>query len=375
MKKFSTIAALLAAGLSFTQGVSFASPAEATIAQAQAIANNSKCTFLPDAPDKHLVVRGDTLWSISAQFLQNPWCWPQVWGMNKEDIRNPHWIYPGQIVYFDRVNQRLRLANVGGSGVGDGAAGGVPVVKWTPRSRVEGLGADAIPSIPSAIIDPFLSQPLVIERNALDRTPRIISASEGRVNIGQGEKAYVRGDLDGGTSFQVFRPGVALKDPDTGVVIGYEAAFVGTMKLDHEAGDDGDVHTFVVVKSKEEMSVGDRLSPQPPTPIINYVPHPPSQEIKSRVVSVYGGVNVAGQNQIVALNRGSESGLDVGTVLSLERHGETIRDKTDDNRLVKLPDELYGDVFIFRVFDTMSYGLIMQVKDIVKVGDVARSPQ
>jgi len=377
MKKFSTIAAILAVGLSFVPVVSCAMPADANIAQAQTVAKSSKCTFLPDAPDKHEVVRGDTLWGISAQFLQNPWCWPQVWGMNKEDIHNPHWIYPGQIVYFDRANQRLRLANVSGNGNGDGdgMAGGVPTVKWTPRSRVEGLGADAIPSIPSAVIEPFLSQPLIIERNALDRTPRIISASESRVNLGQGEKAYVRGDLDGGTSFQVFRPGVALKDPDNGSVIGYEAAFVGTVKLDREASDEGDVHTFVVVKSKEEMSVGDRLLPLPPTPILNYVPHPPSDDIRARVVSVYGGVSVAGQNNIVSINRGSESGIDTGTVLSLERHGEIINDRTDENRLVKLPDELYGSIFIFRVFDNISYGLIMQVTDFVNVGDVARSPQ
>ncbi|MFZ6848412.1 LysM peptidoglycan-binding domain-containing protein [Undibacterium sp. RuRC25W] len=374
MKKFSTIAAFFAAGLSFTHGVSFASPADASIAQAQAIANSSKCAFLPDAPDKHLVVRGDTLWGIAAQFLQNPWCWPEVWGMNKEDIHNPHWIYPGQIIYFDRVNQRLRLANVAGNGNGDGSAGGIPLVKWTPHSRVEGIGADAITSIPASIIEPFLSQPLVIERNALDRTPRIIAASEGRVNTGQGEKSYVRGDLNGGTSFQVFRPGVALKDPDTGLVIGYEAAFVGTMKLEREAGEEGDVHTFIVVKSKEEMSIGDRLIPLPPTPIINYVPHPPSKDIRARIVSIYGGVNAAGQNQIVAINRGRDNGVDLGTVLSLERHGATIRDLTDEKRLVKLPDELYGNVFIFRVFDTISYGLIMQVRDIVKVGDVARSP-
>ncbi|MFZ6755415.1 LysM peptidoglycan-binding domain-containing protein [Undibacterium sp. Dicai25W] len=372
MKKFSTITAILVAGISFAPGVSFATPADASIAQAQAVANSSKCTFLPDAPDKHEVVKGDTLWAISAQFLKNPWCWPQVWGMNKEDIRNPHWIYPGQIVYFDRVNQRLRLGNVSGT---NGAGGGVPSVKWTPHSRVEGLGVDAIPSIPSSVIEPFLSQPLIVERTTLDRTPRIVSASESRVNLGQGEKAYVRGDLDGGTSFQVFRPGVALKDPETQAVIGYEAAFVGTLKLDREAGDEGDVHTFIVVNSKEEMSAGDRLLPLPPTPILSYVPHPPSDDLRARIVSVYGGVSVAGQNQIVTINRGSESGVDVGTVMALERHGVTIRDRTDDNREVKLPDELYGNVFIFRVFDNISYGLVMQVRDFVKVGDVARSPQ
>ena len=371
MKKFSTIAAILVGSLPFASSSAFAAPGEATIAQAQVVARSSKCAFLPDAPDKHVVVSGDTLWGISSKFLQNPWCWPQVWGMNKEEIRNPHWIYPGQIVYFDRANQRLRLGNVSGNGV----VGGVPTVKLSPRSRVEGLGANAIPAIPASAIEPFLVHPMIVEVNTLERTPRIVAAPESKVNMGQGEKTYVRGDLDGGTSFQVFRPGVPLKDPDNGNIIGYEAAFVGTVKLAREPDDNNDVYTFNVVNSKLEMSVGDRLLPVTPTPILSCVPHPPEDEIRARVVSVYGGVSVAGQNQIITINRGKEHGLDLGTVLSLQRYGEVITDRTDGNRKVKLPDEQYGHVFIFRLFDNISYGLVMQVTDFVKVGDVARSPQ
>ncbi len=122
------------------------------------------------------------------------------------------------------------------------------------------------------------------------------------------------------------------------------------------------------------MSVGDRLLPVPPTPIMSYVPHPPYDDVKARVVSIYGGVSVAGQNQIISINRGREHGLDLGTVLSLQRYGETVKDRTDNNRLIKLPDEKYGYVFIFRVFDTISYGLVMEVTDIVKVGDNVISP-
>ncbi|MBC3869273.1 LysM peptidoglycan-binding domain-containing protein [Undibacterium oligocarboniphilum] len=374
MKKFSTIAAFLVGGLSVMTSLALAAPGEAATAQAQAIARSSQCAFLADAPDKHEVVSGDTLWGIAGQFIRNPWCWPQVWGMNREEIRNPHWIYPGQIIYFDRANQRLRLANATGS---SGMEGGVPTVKLSPRSRVQGLGTNAIPSIPASAIEPFLSQPLIVEPSVLERTPRIVSASESRVNLGQGETAYVRGDLDGGTSFQVFRPGVPLKDPDNGSVIGYEAAFVGTVKLVREPDDTerSDVHTFSVVNTKEEMSIGDRLLPIPPTPILSYVPHPPVDEVNARVVSVYGGVSVAGQNQIIAINRGREHGLDLGTVLSLERYGQVMNDRTDNNRKIKLPDVHYGNVFIFRVFGTISYGLVMQVTDFVKVGDVARSPQ
>ncbi|MES2106191.1 MAG: LysM peptidoglycan-binding domain-containing protein [Pseudomonadota bacterium] len=363
MKKFSTIALVLAfafPALSATQA--FAQDAQARLA------GSDKCSFLPDAPDKHVVVRGDTLWGISGKFLANPWCWPQVWGMNRDEIRNPHWIYPGQIVYFDRVNGRLRLGQV---------IGGEPsgTTKLSPQLRTQGLGGDAIPAIPSNLIEPFLSQPLIVEEDQLLTAPRIVATQEGRVVLAKNDKAYVRGDLKGGTSFQVFRPGVALKDPETKKVIGFEAVFLGTVKLERTAkGNDG-VDTFIVVNAKEEMTVGDRLIPIPPTPILNYVPHPPEQVVAARVVSVYGGVGQGGQNNIISINRGANSGLNLGTVLELARFGEIVPDPTDKKNPVKLPDEKYGNLFIFRVFNNISYGLVMQVTNTVQVGDIVASPE
>jgi hypothetical protein len=284
--------------------------------------------------------------------------------MNKEEIRNPHWIYPGQIVFLDRVNGRLRLGNPLESGLNS----------LSPRVRVAGLGKDAIPAIPANAIEPFLSQPLIVENNELASSPRIIATQEGHVIVGKNDKVYVRGDLDGGTSFQVFKPGKPLKDPESKAIIGYEAVFLGTLKLLTEAKEEGGVHTFVVANAKEEMTVGDRLMPVPPTPILNYVPHPPEREVDARIVAVYGGVSQAGQNQIVSINRGKDQDLDLGTVLELYRYGKVINDTTDNKRRVKLPDELYGTLFIFRVFSNISYGLIMQVSDTVQVGDVAKSP-
>jgi hypothetical protein len=356
MTKFSTAALLLA----------FASSSYA--ATGTDVPKSSRCGFLPTAPDQHQVVRGDTLWGISGKFLQNPWCWPEVWGMNREQIRDPHWIYPGQIVYLDREAGRLRL----GKPVG---AGGIPTVKLTAQVRTEGLGVDAVPAIPSGVIEPFLSQPLIIEADEMKGTPRIVAADENRVLIGKNERAYVRGDLKDGTSFQVFRPGAPLRDPGTKQIIGYEAAYLGNVKLQRAARADNEAHAFTVVSSKEEMGVGDRLLPMPPTPIINYVPHPPEKAVDARIVSIYGGVNQAGQNQIVTINRGKGHGLDVGTVLELSRFGRTIIDRTDEKNLVKLPDHQYGNLFVFRVFNNISYGLVMQVTDTVQVGDFAKSPE
>jgi hypothetical protein len=330
-------------------------------------AKTSRCAFLPNAPDQHRVVRGDTLWDISGKFLVHPWCWPEVWGMNREQIRNPHWIYPGQIVYFDRAAGRLRL--------GKPLAGGVSTVRLSPQVRTEGIGQDAIPSIPATAIEPFLSQPLVVEEDELKDAPRIVAASEGRVILGKNDKAYVRGDLKGGTSFQVFRPGMPLKDPTTKAIIGYEAPYLGTVKLQRAAQAADEAHVFTVVNGKEEMGIGDRLLPMPPTPMVNYVPHPPEKQVDAQIVSIYGGVSQAGQNQIVSVNRGKADGIDPGTVLQLSRLGPIIADRTDNKTPVKLPDQQYGNLFIFRVFNNISYGLVMQVTDTVQIGDLAKSPE
>ncbi len=366
MKNFITVGARAAAAALLT-GL-LAAPAQA-----------ATCEFRANAPDQHLVVRGDTLWDISGKFLEHPWCWPQVWGMNKEEIRNPHWIYPGQVIYFDRAGRRLTLTRPGAGGMGTPNG----TLRLSPQLRTEGLGKDAIASIPSGVIEPFLSQPLVVETDELKGAPRIAATQQGRQFLGKDDKVYVRGDLKGGSSFQVFRPGNPLKDPVTKKLLAYEAVYLGTVKLQAEAKPGVDVHTFVVSEAKQEMGVGDLLMPAPPTGLRNYVPHQPDTFVDARVVSIYSGVQYAGQNQVVSINRGSIDGLDIGSVLQLYTRGETVQDKTvsktrfgfASKEMIKLPDEQSGTLFIFRVFKNISYGLIMQVTDPVVVGDVAKSPE
>ncbi|MEO7494825.1 MAG: peptidoglycan-binding protein, partial [Massilia sp.] len=191
-----------------------------------------------------------------------------------------------------------------------------------------------------------------------------------------------RGELKGGSVFQVFRPAAPLKDPETGKVIGYEAVFLGAVKLTAAAKPGVDVHTFTVTSSAQEMGIGDLLLPMPPTPLISYAPHAPARPVKARVVSVYSGVNYAGQNQIVSINRGSIDGLDVASVMPLYHFGKVVEDKGGKKpylgmgkSMIRLPDQQIGDLFIFRVFKNVSYGLIMQVTEPVEVGDVATSPE
>lgn len=343
-------------------------------------AGAAECRFKPNAPDQHVVVKGDTLWDISGTFLEHPWCWPQVWGMNREEIHNPHWIYPGQIVYFDRKNGRLSL-NPPDSG--DGSDGrGAGNARLSPQLRTEGLGKDAVKSIASSVIEPFLTRPLVVEADELAGAPRIAASQEGHLYLGKNDKVYVRGDLKGGSSFQVFRPGNPLVDPVTHKTMAHEAVYLGTVKLLAEASKGVDVHTFVVASSNQEMGVGDLLMPAPPTPMQNYAPHQPDRYVDARVMSIYAGVTYAGQNQVVSINRGSIDGLDIGAVLQLYHLGKTVADPggkrgwlSVGQPKIKLPDEEYGTLFIFRVFQHVSYGLIMQVTEPVEAGDVAHSPE
>jgi hypothetical protein len=365
MKNFSTIATRIAVAAIVACVV--AGPAQAA----------RNCAFKPNAPDQHLVVKGDTLWDISGKFLEHAWCWPQVWGINKDKIRDPHWIYPGQIVYFDRKNGRLSL-NKPGSDDGSGAG----ITRLSPQIRTEATGRDAIQSIPAGAIEPFLSQPLIVEVDELATAPRIVaSQEEGRVYLAKGDRAYVRGELKDGKAFQVFRPGTPLKDPATGKVVAYEAVYLGTVALNRKAGPGVDVSTFTITNTVQEMGVGDLLVPETPTGLRNYVPHAPERTIDGRVMSIYAGVTYAGQSQIVSVNKGTLDGLDVGSVLQLYHFGKMIPDPAAKGNFfgrkpaIRLPDEQYGELFIFRTFKNVSYGLIMQVTVPVEVGDVAKSPE
>jgi hypothetical protein len=333
----------------------------------------------PQAPERHTVQRGDTLWDISKLFLKSPWRWPQLWGMNLDQIRNPHLIYPGQILVLDKSSGRgiLRVAS---------DAGGQPTntVKLSPRVRSEQLDNGAIASIPLHLIGPFLNEAVVFERDDLDKAPRIVATQEGRVMLSRGELAYVRGDLATTRDYRIFREATPLLDPETRELLGYEGQYVGTAELLREGssqpstsgkGTDIVPATFTVKTVRQEAGIGDRLWAAPPVDWAAYVPHAPTTATEGRVVSIYGLGLHAGQNQIVALNRGTRDGLERGHVLALWRAGTSAVDRTDPNRpAMRLPDERNGLLFVFRVFERVSYALILNVTDPVKSGDRFTQP-
>ena len=319
--------------------------------------------FTDAAPDQYTVVRGDTLWGIAGRFLKQPWRWPQIWQMNRDQIHNPHWIYPGQVIIIDRVNGTMRLST--GSNAN-------PTVKLSPEVRVE-QGRDAIPSIPPEAIEPYLTQPLIVDSPAMLDAPRVVASKE-RVILGTGDVAYVAGITDPSVDvYQVYRPGHALRDPDTNKIIAYQADYLGTARVSRP----GDPATITITSSKADIQVGDRLVAATRPVVINYVPHAPTAPIAGRVISTVAdsGVAYAGVNMIVAINRGAADGLDIGSVLAIKTYGRTFVDRTNGrSESITLPEERKGLLFIFRVFDHVAYGLITSSAGPVEVGDSVTQP-
>jgi nucleoid-associated protein YgaU len=343
----------------------------------------------PDAPDSYKIKSGDTLWAISSLFLKSPWRWPELWGMNLADIKNPHRIYPGQILFLERKDGLARLRV--GTPVG-GEDADMETVKVSPRTRIEPLAANALPTLKPSVIEAFLAEPVIMDAETMQNAPRIVSAQEGRVLLSRGDRAYVRGagltqEVVGDT-FRVFRDATPMKDPDNGEVLGYEAQYVGKARLARVEGTtevtakNGDVTSTIVpatidiIAAKGEMRVSDRLLPEPPRTLVTYTPHAVPRDMTGRIMSVYGSAVVnASQNQVVSINRGTRDGMESGHVFAILKDGVVKVDKTDPNLpTMKLPNERTGLLMVFKTFERMSYALILDITDGVRIGDRLVSP-
>ena len=369
-----------------------------------------------DAPDRYVVVPGDTLWGISGRFLKDAWKWPEVWRMNQEQVRNPHRIYPGDVIVLDRsgAELQLRLLKPGESSpaaAAAAAAAGRDTVRLSPRVRAEPLADKAIPAISPSVIEPFLSKPLVVGQDELDSAPRVLATQENRVAIGAGNVAYVEGlAYDKGDLWQVFRRGDALVDPDNNEILGYVATYLGDARVIRR----GDPATVEITKSVQEIYTGDRLLPAAKEkPTFSYVPRAPWRPVRGRIMSTYGNMGETGPTGIVALSKGSKDGLEVGHVLAIYRsqstlsfgprmaplYGEQGLSGSDSPRTyyaeeitprdadlyprgrpitqedaAKLPDERFGLVMVFRTFDRAAFGLVMQASRPVAVNDLVTNP-
>ncbi len=387
-------------------------PEQSATAKQVAQAGVPLSELVPDAPDSYVIKSGDTLWAISRMYLRSPWRWPELWGMNLEEISNPHLIYPGQTLYLDKRDGRARLSGSppGGDGSGsDGSgtaqpgttaregAGGMPTVRLSPRVRSE-PARTPLTTLQTRDIEAFLAEPLIVEEKELQSAPRIVAAGENRVIIGRGDRVYARGsaeaplldDQDKIKQYRIFREARPLKDPDTGDILGYEAEFLGKAALIRSEGKievasaSGPAATALVpatidiLSAKNEMLVGDRLAPEPEREFLNFVPRAPAAGVSGRIVSIYGSNSVvnAAQNQVVVINRGKRDGMESGHVLAILKDGQQLIDKTDPARpLIKLPNERNGLMMVFRTYEKLSYALILDVTDTVRVGDRLSTPQ
>jgi hypothetical protein len=330
------------------------------------------------APGSYTVQKGDTLWGISGKFLKEPWKWPEVWRMNRDQIRNPHLIYPGDVISLTIVEGKPQFTLARDT------------VQLSPTTRVSSLNAQAIPTIPPNDLEPYLTRPLITGPSGLYDSAEILKGrGDERVVRGAGDVVYVLGiDPKAGDYWYIYRPAGAVVTLDGTEVLGYESKFLGTARVEKF----GELSTVRIETSTEEIQVGDRMLPAPRDTLVNFVPHAPDRPVNARILRVpYGGLETA-RGGVVTLDQGAKDGIEVGHVLAVYRVITPIEDPRPsrqqsvilrflDNTTSFTPreyvapaDERTGLLFVFRTFDRVSYAVVLNTTDPVRPGDYARTP-
>lgn len=323
----------------------------------------------PDAPQRYVVVKGDTLWDISARFLRDPWLWPEIWYVNPE-ISNPHLIYPGDVVFltYDKDGKPMLKVQRGGASRD---------IKLSPEVRATPLHS-AIPTIPLDAIRQFLTRPKIVSKEEYDKAPYVIGFQDQHLVAAESNKAYVRGfpEAEAGKAYGVYRLGDAYRNPGAKEddILGYETIHVADGRLDKQ----GDPASLMLTHSYRESLKGDRVFEADTYEFNqNFVPHAPANEVRGKIIAVIDGVSRIGQYQVVVLNLGTEQGMEPGHVLSIHQAGETVTDTVRPkkrNEQVTLPEEYAGLLMVFRPFEKVSYALIMKAEREIKIFDSVTQP-
>lgn len=313
----------------------------------------------PDHPQTYVVKKGDTLWDISGVFLDKPWNWPQLWHVNPQ-IENPNLIYPGDTLNLTYVDGKPQLTLTRGRDVRLD-----PQVRSTPIER-------AIPAIPLEAVNAFLNRGRILEDADFKGAPYVLAGKDRHIVTGAGDEIFGRGKFpDDVPSYGIYRRGEVFVDPETNELLGIQARDIGTAKL---LSVENEVATMALNRSTEEVRRGDSLLPEEERRInANFFPSAPKGDIKGYLLTVEGGVNQIGFMNVVVINKGARDGLIEGNLLAIYKKGETVRD-TVTNDLVKTPDFRAGLLMVFRVFDKVSYGLVMRAERPLAVGDKVRNP-
>lgn len=323
-----------------------------------------------DHPDNYTVIKGDTLWDISGTFLQNPWMWPEIWQVNPQ-IDNPHLIYPGDVIRLIYLDGKPHLTVDRGDASRTYKLLPAGTDKLSPQMR-EVPAAAAIPAIPLDAVDNFLSKSRIVTPSQLESAAYVVQGADSRIVVGAGDQLYARGQLDEDTPvFGVYRRGKTYTDPVTHEVLGLQALDIGTVKLRDRHKD---ISTMEVTRTTEEIRIEDRLLPQEERSIEStFYPSPPEEFVGGVIMAVEGGVTQVGKLDVVMLNKGERESLQEGNVLAIYKRGATVRDRVR-NETITLPDERAGLVMVFRTFEKMSYGLVLEASKPLAVNDKIKKP-
>jgi LysM repeat protein len=342
-------------------------------AAAAAPATDTRDMVKPGAPKEYIVKRGDTLWGIASMYLKDPWLWPEVWIINPQ-VPNPHLIYPGDklaLAYGANGMPQVRLMESG-------------AVRLDPRLRSEALES-AIPTIPYSAIEAFLSRPAVMTSDQISHAPYVLAFRAMHQIAGSGNEVYIKNlSAAENARYAVVHIEGPLVDPDDGKVVGYQATYTATALVQRS----GDPAKAMLIDPARETVTGDKLlsSEATETPL-TFAPRPPAGKVHGQIIDVVGGTNFAGQYEVVVINRGKSQGIEPGNVLAIDQKGDTTRDLGKYNRqfgdgsvptsfapMLQLPSERIGTMLVFKVYDRLSYGLIVGSTDSVYLGDYVRNP-
>ena len=331
-----------------------------TTALAATAAPGKPLELVAGAPERYVVLPGDTLFGLATKFLKDPHRWGDLWQLNKDEIKNPQLIYPGQVLTLDKSGSSPTME--------------ASTIKMVPREYIEQFKV-GIPSISPTVIEPFLTEPLVMEAAGMEGVARVVALGDRRVIAGAGDQIYTTPVTTSAKLWQIFRPSAPLIDPVTKVVLGHEAILLGTASWVQT----GQLSEFRVLTSKLEITAGDRLLPAPIQDVPSYLPRAPDKAIEGRVLGIPGGMQFAGTNSVITLNLGKKDGIERGHVLATELAGAKVEDrdgraKYESIASYQMPDSRNGLLFVFRVFDQVSYALVMSAGRAITVGDAVRTP-
>ena len=326
-----------------------------------------------NAPDSYVVKRGDTLWGIAKVFLRDPWYWPEIWQVNPQ-VHNPHLIYPGDTLRLVYIDGQPQIVLQRGLERGNG-------IRVEPTVRSEPIDS-AITTIPYATVAAFMSKPTVLDRDQIKAAPYVLATRDLHVVMSEGDTVYARGftsPAELGSHYNVIRVGDPLIDPDDKRVLGYDGIFTGSGHVTRQ----GDPTTLIMTESARESRAGDKLIPGGVDVPLDFIPSAPRVKTNGRIISVANGETIIGQYEVVVVNRGARDGLAPGNVLGVFDTGPVVAD-TDKKgffnlnalgaKKVQLPSERTGTFMVFKTFDNISYGLIMEATNLIRVGDKIQNP-